>query len=223
MTSVGFPELSTENSEIRTPVVLLLDSSGSMQGEPIQELNRGLEVFKEELLQDLQAKLSAEVTIITFGGVVKQIHDFVSADQFQPPQLQAAGPTPMGQAIELALNTLEDRKKVYKENAIDYYRPWIVLITDGAPTDEWQNAAERVHNAEKAAKAVFFAVAVQGANIEILKQIAPEERPPALLNQLKFIELFEWLGNSVKRVSNSKKGDELDLPSPDSWRKIKSL
>ncbi len=84
--AVGFPEF-VENPENRCPVILLLDTSGSMSGQPIQELNRGLAAFKEDVVKDSQASLSVEVAVITFGPIVKLIQDFVTIDQFTPPTI----------------------------------------------------------------------------------------------------------------------------------------
>lgn len=90
---VGLPEF-VENPENRCPVVLLLDTSGSMCGEPIQELNRGIAAFKEDVVKDAQASLSVELAIVTFGGSVQLIQDFTSIDNFNPPQLEANSQTP---------------------------------------------------------------------------------------------------------------------------------
>ena len=129
--AVGMPEF-VENPENRCPVILLLDTSGSMSGQPIQELNRGLAAFKEDVQKDSQASLSVEVSIITFSPIVKLTQDFVTIDQFTLPTLEVGGVTPMGAAIEYALDFLENRKQTYKANGILYYRPWVFLITDGA-------------------------------------------------------------------------------------------
>jgi uncharacterized protein YegL len=118
--SIGLPEF-VENPENRCPVILLLDTSGSMSGQRIQELNRGLAAFKEDVLKDAQASLGVEVAIVTFGPV-RLMQDFVTIDQFTPPKLEADGVTPMGQAIEYALDLLETRKQTYKDNGILYYR-----------------------------------------------------------------------------------------------------
>lgn len=214
---VGLPEFA-ENPENRCPVVLLLDTSGSMAGEPIQELNRGIAVFKEDLLKDTQATLSAEVALVTFGSV-KLIQDFVTVDSFTPPQLLADGVTPIGQAIDYALDLLETRKATYKENGIQYYRPWVFLITDGAPTDSWQRAARRIREGEANGKFSFFAVGVEGADMNTLKQIAPPERPPVTLKGLDFSSLFVWLSTSMKRVSSGKIGEAVALP-PVGWGQI---
>lgn len=215
---VGMPEFAL-NPENRVPVILLLDTSGSMSGQPIQELNRGIAAFKEDVLKDTKASLSVEVAIVSFGGSVQLTQNFVTIDKFAPPKLETSGNTPMGEAIEYALDLMEDRKATYKANGIQYYRPWLFLITDGAPTDKWQLAAQRIRENEANRRLSFFAVGVQGANMEILKQIAPVEFPPALLNGLDFRSLFVWLSTSMKRVSTSKIGEAMALP-PVGWGKI---
>ena len=207
---VGLPEL-VENPETRCPVILLLDVSGSMSGQPIQELNRGLAAFKKDVVKDSQAALSVEVAIVSFGPV-RLTQDFVTIENFTPPELKSDGLTPMGEAIEYALDLLESRKTAYKDNGILYYRPWVFLITDGAPTDDWKYAAQRVKEAEASRRLCFFAVGVQGADFDTLKQIAPE-RPPVMLNGLDFRSLFVWLSTSMKRVSSGKVGEAVALPA----------
>ncbi|MCF2150178.1 VWA domain-containing protein [Desmonostoc muscorum LEGE 12446] len=218
--AVGFPEF-VENPENRCPVILLLDTSGSMSGQPIQELNRGLAAFKEDVVKDSQASLSVEVAMITFGPIVKLTQDFVTIDQFTPPTLEVGGLTPMGAAIEYALDFLENRKQTYKDNGILYYRPWVFLITDGEPSDYWQSAAQRLREAEAQGRLSFFAVGVIGADMNILKQISPPQRPPVTLNGLDFRELFVWLSASMKRVSSGKVGQAVALP-PMGWGQITS-
>ncbi|MEB3161145.1 MAG: VWA domain-containing protein [Synechocystis sp.] len=215
---VGLPEF-VDNPENRCPVVLLVDTSRSMSGAPLLELQRGLDVFKAEVQQDAQASLSVEVAIITFGRSVSLAQDFTTVDDFTPPTLQADGLTPMAEAIEKALDLLDQRKASYRENGVQYYRPWIFLITDGAPTDRWQQAAERLHQAEYDNKLLFFAVGVEGADFDTLKQIATPQRPPVLLNGLDFSSLFMWLSSSMRRVSQNKVGDVIALP-PVGWGQI---
>ena len=123
-----------ENPENRCPVLLLLDNSGSMQGQPIAELNTGLQVFRDELFANSLAAKRVEVGIITFGPV-KVETDFIGIQQFFPPTLSSASDTPMGGAIELGLDLVRQRKGIYKANGIHYYRPWVFLITDGGPTE----------------------------------------------------------------------------------------
>jgi uncharacterized protein YegL len=127
----------------------------------------------------------------------------------------------MGEAIDCALDLLQTRKTNYKENGVQYYRPWVFLITDGAPNNNspWQSAANRVKQAEAEKRVLFFTVAVEGAKMETLKQIAPPERPPVWLNGLDFRSLFLWLSTSMKRVSSQKVGEAVELP-PVGWGKI---
>ncbi|MEH2332162.1 vWA domain-containing protein [Nostoc sp.] len=218
--AVGMPEF-VENPENRCPVILLLDTSGSMSGQPIQELNRGLTAFKADVLKDSQASLSVEVAMITFGPIVKLTQDFVTIDQFTPPILEVGGVTPMGAAIEYALDFLENRKQTYKDNGILYYRPWVFLITDGAPTDSWDSAAQRLRQAEAQSRLSFFAVGVKDADMNILKQISPPERPPVTLKGLDFRDMFVWLSASMKRVSSGKVGQAVALPAM-GWGQITS-
>jgi uncharacterized protein YegL len=200
-----------ENPEPRCQCLLLLDTSGSMNGAPIQELNNGLVTFKDAIAADPIALKRVEVAVVTFGPVQVQA-DFQTVDNFVPPTLTASGDTPMGAAIEQGLSLIDQRKQTYKSNGVAYYRPWIFLITDGSPTDAWKSAAERVHQGESARAFSFFAVGVENANIEILKQIAVRE--PLKLKGLRFQDLFVWLSNSMSAVSRSSAGEQVSLQNP---------
>jgi uncharacterized protein YegL len=207
------------NPEPRCACVLLLDVSGSMSGRAIAALNDGLQAFAADLNGDALARQRVEVAVVTFGGDgVRTVHGFATAGQFEPARLAAGGGTPMGQAVVTALDLVEARKAQYKANGITYYRPWVFLITDGEPTDDWKGAAERVHAAESANGLAFFAVGVEGANLDVLSQIAV--RTPLKLDGLKFVELFVWLSQSQRTVSSSKPGDQTALPSVEGWASV---
>ncbi len=206
-----------DNPEPRCPCVLLLDTSGSMAGPAIQELNAGVKAFQESLQKDQLAMLRVEVCIINFGPV-NLMQDFVSAGEFVAPEMTANGLTPMGEAINLALDKIDERKQTYKTNGISYYRPWIFLISDGAPTDEWQSAAQRVQDAEARKKVAFFAVGVENAPLNVLGQITP--RAPLKLNGLSFKEMFVWLSTSLTSVSRSMPGEEVPIQSPAGWASV---
>jgi len=200
-----------ENPEPRCPCVLLLDTSGSMRGRPIEALNAGLVTFKDELVADSLAAKRVEVAVITFGPVAVN-NDFQIATQFEPTPLQAGGDTPMGAAILQAFDVLKARKELYKSNGVSYYRPWIFLLTDGAPTDSWSEAARRVREGEASKSFAFFAVGTQDADFDTLKKISV--RDPLRLDGLRFRDLFQWLSSSMKSVSRSTPGDEVPLTNP---------
>ena len=122
-----------DNPEPRCPCVLLLDTSGSMGGAPIDALNQGLKAFQTDIAKDQLAAKRVEVAVVTFDSEVKVVQDFVTADQFVPPTLTVQGLTHMGGGIHKALDLIQARKADYKKNGVAYYRPWIFLITDGAP------------------------------------------------------------------------------------------
>ena len=242
---IPFPEPEfVDNPEPRCPCVLLLDTSGSMADErqvsqalspvqkllsnslvaravkPIDELNAGLAAFRYELLADELAVKRLELALVTFGPV-RLLSDFQAPDLFRPPVLKAEGDTPMGAAIEQAIALVNQRKAAYRQNGISYYRPWILLITDGEPTDQWQHAAELVRAGEQSKAFAFFAIGVEGAKFDVLQQLSV--RQPLRLNGLQFREMFRWLSASLSLVSRSSPGDEIALKNPtapDGWASI---
>ncbi|HZQ50824.1 MAG TPA: VWA domain-containing protein [Bryobacteraceae bacterium] len=198
------------NADPRCACLLLLDTSSSMEGERIRALNEGLRAFEGDIQEDSLARRRVEIAIITFGGSVDRVLDFTPAGSFQAPTLSARGATPMGRAITEGVQLVKDRKAEYKSNGVLYYQPWIFMITDGEPTDEWE-AAAKLTRAEAAAKSLtFFAVGVGEANTAVLKQITDRVLK---LDGLKFRELFIWLSQSQQRVSSSKVGEQTPLPS----------
>ena len=211
-------QFDDSNPEARCPCVLLLDVSGSMSGAPIQELNRGIATFQEEIQRDDLAAMRVEVAIVTFGNQVEVTNEFVTANQFEAKPLRAGGSTPMGEAINRSLDMLRARKDTYRAHGVPYYRPWVFLLTDGAPTDEWKSAAERVHREEQSKSIAFFSVGVQKANMHILSQIGV--RQPLRLDGLNFRDMFVWLSQSLASVSHSVVGEQVPLSPPTGWSVI---
>ncbi|XJJ05708.1 VWA domain-containing protein [Escherichia coli] len=205
------------NPEPRCPCILLLDVSGSMNGRPINELNAGLVTFRDELLADPLALKRVELGIVTFGPVhVEQ--PFTSAANFFRPSCLPRAIHQWVRTITKALDMVEERKREYRANGISYYRPWIFLITDGAPTDEWQAAANKVFRGEEDKRFAFFSIGVQGADMKTLAQISV--RQPLPLQGLQFRELFSWLSSSLRSVSRSTPGTEVVLEAPKGWTSV---
>lgn len=205
-----------ENPEPRCACVLLLDTSGSMQGEAINALNQGLVTFKQGLIKDPLASRRVEVAIVTFDSEVKVVQDFVTADMFDPPKLTAQGQTFMGGGINKALDLIQSRKATYRQNGVAYYRPWAFMITDGEPQGEpdhiVQQASQRLKAEESGKKVAFFAVGVEAANMERLRELVV--RTPVKLIGLNFVEMFVWLSKSMEAVSQSRTDEQVALPPP---------
>ena len=206
-----------DNPEPRCPCILLLDTSGSMAGKPINQLNEGIRAFHEELLNDPLAKKRVEIAIVTFGPV-KIESDFHTVPNFLPQDLEANGDTPIGIAIITAIELLNKRKNEYKTHGHPYYKPWIFLITDGAATDNYIAASELVKDGESKNSFAFFAIGVEGANMSMLKQISVRE--PLKLQGLKFVEFFKWLSASMKMVSSKNPGSNINMLPPSGWAQL---
>jgi uncharacterized protein YegL len=214
-----------DNPDPRCPVALVLDCSSSM-GEPLADgepapivaLNDGLDVLVRELHRDPLARRRVELSVITFGTAVTPATPFATVDNLTLPTLVPSGVTKMGEALEVALDALEERKRSYRTNGIPYYRPWLLLITDGLPTDDIAPAAERIKAAETNKSIAFFPVGIDGADFDTLGQLGT--RAPLKLKGLAFDELFVWLSASQSRVSASNPGDAVALPAPTGWAEV---
>ncbi|MGN1201842.1 MAG: VWA domain-containing protein [Eubacterium sp.] len=214
------------NPTARVPVCLCLDTSGSMDGRPIDELNEGVKLFYDAIREDETALYSAEISIVTFGGYAECVADFASLE-LQPdvPELSAGGMTPMGEAVNMGLDLLERRKEDYKERGVDYYQPWLVLMTDGAPngdSGELSRAISRTVDLVNQKKLTVFPIGIgPDADMGVLAQFSPK-RPPLKLQGLKFREFFSWLSKSVSKTSQSTPGEsvKLDVEGIKGWGEL---
>lgn len=200
-----------ENPTPRVPICLVLDASGSMTGLPIAELNDGIHQFFNAVKNDETARYAADIAMVTFGGVVKHLLDFSDIERQQVPLIEAEGGTPMGEAVTLALDLLEQRKQEFSDAGVDYYQPWMVLMTDGHPTDDIAVASARSSDMVERRKLTVFPIAIgDAASMQALEQFSPK-REPLRLKGLAFEEFFEWLSMSVSRASQSTPGDDVPL------------
>jgi uncharacterized protein YegL len=210
-----------DNSEQRTPLVLVLDCSGSMDGAPIQQLNQGLKLLEQELKGDAIAAKRVRLLVVKFGAndEAEVVGDWMDAMEFTAPTLEANGTTPTGMAVDLALTKIEEEKQRFKQAGVAYTRPWLFLMSDGQPTDAYEGAAERCRQAEKGNKVAVFPIAV-GAEANQTTMGAFSNRGQVVvkrLDGLKFRELFLWLSASMKVVSQSRPGGQVQLPTTDNW------
>lgn len=207
------------NPNTRVPICIALDVSGSMHGNKIDELNRGVNIFLESILENEITRYSADIAILTFGGTVETVLDFGDVENIKLPTFMAGGGTPMGEAALEALDMLEDRKKQYKKNAVTYWQPWLVLMTDGAATDpdKVEIAAEKTCDLIKNQKLNLFSIIIEPGISDELGKFCGKLAP---LDGVKFEEFFVWLSQSVAVVSESSPGIGFKLPDPKSWTSI---
>lgn len=201
--------------ERHVPAALLVDCSGSMSGKPIQELNEGLVAFGQALHEDSLALGRAEVTIISFSSNVDTVEGFRPGEQYEAPVLSANGLTALNEAIIAGLDAIEARKAEYKSVGVNYYRPWLFLLTDGVPTDtnKEAEAKRRLRTAIEQKKVVYIPMGIGSADTAKLQEYYPENYvdengAPKAKIVLKartdnFKEAFVWLSKSIGVVSNS--------------------
>lgn len=216
-----------ENPTPRVPICLCLDCSPSMSGKPelgappdtigvpIDELNDGVRLFFNTIKNDEIAKYSAEIAIVAFSGVAELVLDFNYIENVEVPTLELdlkRGGTSIGEAVRLAIDALERRKQEYKHAGVDYYQPWLILMTDGYPTDDSHiPISQKIKSLVLDKKLVVFPIGIgSGSDMDVLKMFSPT-RPPLRLKGLNFREFFEWLSQSVSRVSQSTPSEKVKL------------
>lgn len=212
-----------DNYEQKCLCTLVLDTSGSMSGAAIRELNRGLQEFYAAIEEDLIAANRLEVGIITFGSSIKTIQDPALIDNFDMPTLTVAGTTRLVDAVREAMRKTEQRKQWYKETGQPYYRPIIVLITDGEPDrdQDVRGLSAEIQSSIDAKKFTFWGLGVKGFNQQVLNDICPNSAPAIPLAGYKFAEFFKWLSNSIGIITKSKEGDSIELPPVSDWAQMK--
>ena len=157
------------NPAPRCSCMLVLDASSRR----INELNRGASQFIAEFKSGDVAASSLDIGVMTFGHQVEQVQPL--DDIIDVGRVDACGMTPMGQAVELAIQKLEARKHQYQQNGVSYYRPWLVLMIDGEPNDHWQGAAQKLKNLAQAKKMVVLCLGIgEGGNLSQLFEFYAE-------------------------------------------------
>lgn len=201
-----------ENPTPRVPISLCLDTSGSMAGDKIRELIEGICLFYDAIDEDDDAHDSAEVSVVAFNSGTDLVQDFASIDGLRRDvTIAPSGLTYLGEGVNLALDTLEQRKALYSNTGVLYFQPWLVLMTDGQPNGDkrtLERAVQRVTDMVATKKLTVFPIGIGAdADMSVLARFSPG-RPPLRLKGLAFKEFFEWLSRSVSKVSQSMPGGE---------------
>lgn len=208
---------TAKNQEPRCLVVLVLDTSYSMDENPIKELNKGLIDFADGIKRDPLARKRVEIGIITFDSEIKCIQEPALVDEFIMPTLAVAGTTKLVDGVRTAINFVEARKDWYRKNGLDYYRPHIVLMTDGGPDGD-QDLAGLIQDIQIGAADkhfVFMPVGVTNADHIVLNQISQPDYPPLPLEGLEFGKFFKWLSKSISSVSKSATNEKVKFENLD--------
>lgn len=185
------------------PVILLLDTSGSMEGEPINQLNHAIEKMLNTFKKQEKIETTIEVCMITFGATVgfhltaNHIENkyFKSASQIEWQDLQASGGTPMGTALKMAKDRLED-KTIVASNA---YRSTVVLVSDGKPTDSWEAPLNDFISNGRSSKCDRMALGIgSGFNADVLNRFKSQEHELFVADDAeKIVEFFKAVTMSV--------------------------
>lgn len=190
--------------EAHMACVLLLDTSGSMVGDPINSLNKAINDFKEQTSMDELAQKRVDIAIIEFNDTARVVQEFTPLSMMQPVTLSATGCTAMGAGIELAIDKVKERNRFYASMGTPCYKPWIFMITDGAPTDDISNARQRIIDEESKGthgKLKFWAVGVPGYSKDTLTSLT---KRCIALDEANFKGIFDWLSESMVTISVSR-------------------
>jgi len=205
MTTMNNLEVPINPGEKHVLGVMGLDNSHTMLGHPIKELNNGLKEFENALMEDELARGRADIRILAFNNEVESVCDWCPACEFNAPSLEAHGLTAMNQAINDALDEIEVRTDWYKNNGVQFYKPWLFLLTDGSPTDTELGESTRARLRSEILKGLnFYPMAIgPNADSENLRSYYPEGwKDKMVLHASKenFKEAFVYISKSIAEV-----------------------
>ena len=164
MVQRGFDDFAPQivnASEPHMACLFLLDTSGSMQGEPIDELVSALNRFKIEVCEDKTTRDVLDVAIVEFNSTVNVVQEFVPIEYMEPVSLMARGGTDMNGGLRTAIDIIIERGRFYRRSGTQPYCPWIVMITDGYPNDSIDNVAEEILSLDQQDKLRLWSLAVR--------------------------------------------------------------
>jgi uncharacterized protein YegL len=184
----------------KLPVYLLLDTSGSMSGEPIEAVKNGVQIMISTLRQNPQAIESAYISIITFDSNATQLVPLTELASFQMADIRASGTTSLGAALRLVASRMDTEVvKTTAEQKGDW-KPLVFIMTDGVPTDDWQSGLTEF----KKRKTAFTVACAAGgkADTGILKQITDNVVSLDTADSQSISRFFTWVSASVGVTSS---------------------
>lgn len=209
-----------DKREPKVATVLLVDTSGSMIGEGIDGVNRGIKLYQDKILNDSLACKRVELALVSFNDNVTVEHPFSSIKEFDIKPLSAGGWTTMGMGILKSIELIKSRKEQYAQNGTDYFRPWIFLITDATDNDMtmdkslYNQVVQELKDGEANKHFSFYKVAVgDEVNMDFLKTLSA--RAPLRLKPNNWDNMFDWFAASSLALSRSSPGISTPLPQTD--------
>jgi uncharacterized protein YegL len=201
----------------RLPVYLVLDTSGSMMGEPIAAVETGVQTLVSALRQDPYALETAYLSIITFDSNAKQIVPLTELTAFQMPPISANGMTSLGDALKLLTNKIDSEVAKTTADVKGDWKPLVFIMTDGVPTDDWQKGLAEFR--KRKTGMVVACAAGQGADTNVLKQITECVVQLDTADSSTIKAFFKWVSASVSTGSQKvDSGNEVigigELPPP---------
>lgn len=188
----------------RLPVYLLLDTSGSMSGEPIEAVKNGVQVMISSLRQNPQAIETAYISVITFDSIAKQLIPLTDLGSFQMVDIRATGTTALGDALKVLSQCIDKEVATTTAETKGDWKPLVFLMTDGIPTDDWQSGL-REFQKRKTAYTIACA-AGSGADTSVLLQITENVLSLDTADSQSIAKFFAWVTASIG-VSSTKVED----------------
>ena len=183
----------------RLPVYLILDTSGSMSGEPIEAVRNGVQVLVSALRQDPYALETAYLSIITFNTTAQQIVPLTELTAFQIPNLEASGVTALGHALSLIAQKVDSEVMKTTENQKGDWKPMVFIMTDGMPTDDWERGLKEFK--KRKFGMVVACAAGAGASTDVLKSITESVVLLDSADSASIRAFFKWVSSSVSSTS----------------------